>query len=156
MIEIAPVTIGEYPEACSMIGELLDEIVQLSGQGFSEFDESSTLRLMAEGISSGNCWVWVAKEAQQLVGLISLSESFALYAGGKFGTITELYIRKPHRSKKVGERLIHEATQFAKQMNWQRLEVTTPPLPEFSRTLNFYQSNSFQISGGCKLKLSIS
>ena len=37
----------------------------------------------------------------------------------------------------------------------ERLEVTTPPLPEFERTLSFYETNNFEISGGRKLKTDI-
>jgi hypothetical protein len=38
---------------------------------------------------------------------------------------------------------------------WRRLEVTTPPLPQFDRTLALYQRDGFSISGGRKLKLEL-
>ena len=155
MIEVSPALPEEFPEICTMINELLDEIIREWGQGANEFNESHALRSLEKGIESGNFWVFVAKDRQQLVGLISLVESFALYAGGTYGTITELYIREPYRSQKIGKQLIDQVVEFAKQEKWQRLEVTTPPLPAFERSLNFYRKYDFQISGGCKLKLPV-
>ncbi len=35
---------------------------------------------------------------------------------------------------------------------WKRLEVTTPPLPQFDNTLAFYRREGFAITGGRKLK----
>jgi len=35
---------------------------------------------------------------------------------------------------------------------WKRREVTTPPLPEFDRTLAFYPREGFAVTGGRTLK----
>jgi N-acetylglutamate synthase-like GNAT family acetyltransferase len=61
---------------------------------------------------------------------------------------------KPGRNA-IGERLVQECKQFAVEMGWTRLEVTTPPLPEFDHTLRFYENRGFAITGGRKLKHSI-
>lgn len=155
MIEITPASPNEYPDICCMINELLEEIIEKWGEGANEFDESAALHSLEEGIANNKLWIFVAKDGQKLVGMISLVESFALYAGGTYGTITELYIREPHRSQKIGKLLIDQVVEFAKQKKWQRLEVTTPPLPAFDRSLNFYRKYDFEISGGCKLKLPV-
>jgi hypothetical protein len=55
----------------------------------------------------------------------------------------------------IGKELLEQAVVFAQQKNWTQLEVTTPPLPEFSRTLQFYRENNFQVVGGRKLKLKL-
>jgi len=44
---------------------------------------------------------------------------------------------------------------FAQEKRWRRIEVTTPPLPAFEKTLSFYQMNGGVISGGSKLKVDI-
>ena len=82
-------------------------------------------------------------------------ESYALYAEGAYGTIPELYIKKEYRSLNIGKLLLKQAKEFAISKNWKRLEVTTPPLPQFDRTLSFYEDNSFEIAGGRKLKTDI-
>ena len=68
----------------------------------------------------------------------------------------ELYVKKDWRSQSIGQKLLVKVTAFAKEKNWQRIEVTTPPLPEFERTLRFYQKNGFEITGGRKLKMGTS
>jgi GNAT superfamily N-acetyltransferase len=55
----------------------------------------------------------------------------------------------------VGKSLIQEIVEFAKQQKWKRLELCTPPVPEFDRTVEFYQSNGFEITGGYKMKYAI-
>ena len=87
---------------------------------------------------------------------MSLYESYALYSEGAYGTIPELYVRSGYRSKNIGKKLLECAMKFAKGKGWQRLEVTTPPLPQFDKTLSFYKTNGFEISGGRKLKVDVS
>lgn len=87
------------------------------------------------------------------IGFVSVYESYALYAEGAYGTtMPELYVKLDWRSKSVGQKLLQKIDEFARNKNWHRIEVTTPPLPEFDKTLNFYQTNGFEITGGRKLK----
>jgi GNAT superfamily N-acetyltransferase len=74
---------------------------------------------------------------------------------GAYGTIPELYVTRNWRSRSVGQQLLNEVAKFAKKKGWRRIEVTTPPLPEFDRTLRFYHNNGFEITGGRKLKIDI-
>jgi hypothetical protein len=46
-----------------------------------------------------------------------------------------------------------EARRLGQSKGWRRIEVTTPPLPQFDRTLAFYRREGFDIPGGRKLKL---
>jgi GNAT superfamily N-acetyltransferase len=89
------------------------------------------------------------------VGFIALYESHALYAEGAFGTIPELFVHPEFRSQDVGLRLIEQAKDFGISRGWTRLEVTTPPLPQFDKTLAFYERQGFAITGGRKLKLTL-
>jgi hypothetical protein len=51
--------------------------------------------------------------------------------------------------------LVASAREFGVERGWTRLEVTTPPLPQFDRTLTFYQRDGFAITGGRKLKVEL-
>ena len=97
----------------------------------------------------------LAYHDEKVAGFLALSESRALYAEGTFGTIPELYVRPAFRSCNVGTALVAEATKLSRVRRWTRLEVTTPPLPQFDRTLAFYERQGFSISGGRKMKLSL-
>lgn len=87
------------------------------------------------------------------VGFVALFEGHALYAEGAFGTIPELFVRPEFRSQNVGLRLVSQAKVFGISRGWKRLEVTTPPLPQFDKTLLFYEREGFAITGGRKLKV---
>lgn len=157
-IEIKQASPDCYHDLSIMVGELLAEIMDTINQKVFDYDESDTEQRARDLIENGKYWVFIAWSSieQSPIGFISLYESYALYAEGAFGTIPELYVRSHWRSKKVGNMLLDKAITFAKRKGWHRLEVTTPPLPEFDRTLNFYEKNRFVISGGRKLKLDIS
>lgn len=117
--------------------------------GFSQVDTEARARTW---LADGTYTVLLAREEETAVGLLALSESHALYAEGAFGAIPELYVRPEFRSRGVGGHLVVEAKQFARSKGWARLEVTTPPLPQFDRTLEFYEQQGFSISGGRKMK----
>jgi GNAT superfamily N-acetyltransferase len=84
-----------------------------------------------------------------------LSDS-SLYAEGVYGTIPEFYVRPSHRSQGIGTALIDQSKMVGAARGWRCLEVTTPPLPQFDRTLAFYQRHGFRILGGRKMKLELS
>ena len=86
-------------------------------------------------------------------GFITLYESYALYAEGAFGTIPELYVRPEYRTNGLGHHLVSRAKSFGTLRGWTRLEVTTPPLPQYDRTMAFYEREEFAITGGRKLKV---
>ena len=64
------------------------------------------------------------------------------YAGGKIGVIHEFYVSPEYRSSGVGAQLIEQIKRHAKAQNWASIELCTPPLPAFDKTLSFYQSTA--------------
>lgn len=138
-----------------MVGELLQEIMAAIGSRVFSFDREETVVRARAWLKDGNYTIFLATDAKVAVGFVALYESRALYAEGTFGTIPEFYIRADVRSKGVGTRLLAEVKQFAKAKGWMRLEVTTPPLPEFERTKAFYERQGFVISGGRKMKVDL-
>ncbi|MCK5895431.1 MAG: GNAT family N-acetyltransferase [Cocleimonas sp.] len=139
-----------------MVGELLDEIMQATKEPAFTFHQDETLERIKILLKEDKYWVFIALDNNNVpIGFVSLYESYALYAEGAYGTLPELYVRANYRSQNIGKELLDKAIAFAQQKHWKRLEVTTPPIPEFSRTLQFYRENSFQITGGRKLKLTL-
>lgn len=139
-----------------MVGELLTEIMDAIGVPVFRFDLDETVARLQDFLARERYFVFIAQgQAGEAAGFVALTESYALYAEGAFGTIPELYVRPRHRGAGVGKRLIAQARDFALSRGWRRLEVTTPPLPQFDRTLAFYEREGFAISGGRKLKLDL-
>ena len=155
-ITIEKASIADAREVAVMVGELLDEIMIAVGVQAFHFDLAETTDRLIDFIRNEKYFVFVAKnEEAKPVGFLSLYQSYALYAEGAFGTIPELYVRPEFRSQGVGKNLIEEAKLFGRSRGWKRFEVTTPPLPQFDKTLAFYQKEEFTITGGRKLKIGL-
>lgn len=94
----------------------------------------------------------ILEEEGHAVGFATFYESFALYAGGSYMTVTELFVEAEHRSKGYGAKAIEWLKAYGKENNYSRIELTTPPLPQFQRSLDFYLQNGFEVTGGRKVK----
>ncbi|MES2877359.1 MAG: GNAT family N-acetyltransferase [Pseudomonadota bacterium] len=153
---IPKATAADAPAVAILVGELLAEIMSTIGEQAFHFNLDETTARLADFINREKYFVFVARnDSETVVGFIALYESYALYAEGAFGTIPELYVRPAYRTHNLGLRLVAQAKSFGLSRGWTRLEVTTPPLPQFDRTLAFYEREGFAISGGRKLKVSL-
>lgn len=146
-------TVQDVPQIAEMVGELLAEIMAAIGEKAFNFDLGVTIERLGAVLSQEKYFVFVAFDGDRPAGFVALYESYALYAEGPFGTIPEFYVRPAYRSKELGLQLLSRAKAFGRSRGWKRLEVTTPPLPQFDRTLAFYEREGFAISGGRKLKV---
>jgi GNAT superfamily N-acetyltransferase len=107
-------------------------------------------------LTTKNAFAVLAFEGQDMdpVGLLTLVECAAMYAGGRFGTIQELYIAPTKRNLGIGRLLLGEAKTIALECGWTRLEVTATAEHILPRSAKFYRQNGFADSGP-RLKLSI-
>lgn len=138
-----------------LIGDLLQEIMAAIGTQAFAFSLDETAARTRSWLEDGSYTVLLARDGDRLTGLLALSECRALYAGGRFGIIPELYVCPDRRSQGVGRALVEEAKHIAHSKGWTRLEVTTPPLPQFERALLFYERQGFSVSGGRKMKVDV-
>jgi len=155
-ITIERATVGDSDEVAVMVGELLSEIMNTIGVQAFNFDLEETTNRLKDFLNRDKYFVFVARvDGGSLIGFVALYESYALYAEGSFGTMPELYVRPEFRSNHVGLRLVSQAKSFGTSRGWKRLEVTTPPIPQFDKTLAFYEREGFAITGGRKLKIAL-
>ena len=155
-ITIQKATIDDSNEIAVMVGELLDEIMAAIGIQVFNFSLDETALRLKDFIGQEKYFVFVARDGNtNAIGFVAMYEGYALYAEGAFGTIPELYVRPAYRSQGVGLRLLEQAKSFGNSRGWTRLEVTTPPLPQFDKTLLFYEREGFAITGGRKLKVTL-
>ena len=155
-VHIARAEIQDADAVATMVGELLHDIMAAVNDKVFGFDHAGTEDRARSWMKQGLYTVLLARVEDQPIGFLALYESYALYTEGVYGTIPEFYVRSAYRSQGIGSALLIEAKTIGHQRGWKRLEVTTPPLPHFDRTLSFYQRNGFTISGGRKLKHSLS
>lgn len=151
-ITIRPAGAEQASLIAALTKALLEEIMAATGTRHFSFDAVAAAGHFRDFLGHDGYAAYLARQGEQPVGFVTLSETRALYAGGVFGIVTELYVHPELRSQGIGEHLLEAARSHARQAGWVRLEVTTPPLPEFDRALNFYQAHGFEIAGGRKLK----
>ena len=106
-------------------------------------DAAATLLAGSRGV-----WAFLATTTDARdVGLITLNECVAIYAGGPFGEISELYVVPDYRSKSVGALLIETAISFGRERGWPNIEVGAPSPPKWQRTVDFYLAHGFEEVG---------
>jgi len=152
---LAPASANDAETVAELTRELLEEIMAMTGARHFSADTSALAALCREFLAGGEYAAYLAYHAGKSVGFITLCETRALYAGGCFGIIPECYVHPAFRGSGLGTKLLAAAREHARSRGWVRLEVTTPPLPVFDRTLHFYQTNGFDVAGGRKLKSAI-
>lgn len=146
---VAEARVEDAPIVATLLYSLLNELT--GGHGPSRDDLTATARdLMASGLVTG----LIAFRDQEPVGVVCLNECAAIYARGRFGEITELYVRPDHRSQGIAPRLLDAAKQVGAARGWARLEVGAPDQPAWERTLRFYVKEGFA-EVGPRLKLAL-
>lgn len=140
-----------------MVGELLEEIMNTINVRAFNFVLNEANARLKEFISSEKYFVLAATDEERgsELGFVTMYESYSIYAEGAFGTIPELYVRPAYRQQQVGKALLNAAKLLGTKHGWKRLEVTTPPIPQFQRTLAFYEREGFAVSGGRKLQVGL-
>jgi len=131
---------------------LTQEIIERTGIRHFDVDVPRAVALCHDFVHQGQYHVIAAYDDTTIAGFGALCESRSLYAEGVFGIIQEFYVLPDYRSQQVGANLLREIKAFARSRNWKRLELCTPPVPEFDRTVTFYRDNGFEITGGYKMK----
>ncbi|GFE80135.1 hypothetical protein GCM10011487_21350 [Steroidobacter agaridevorans] len=129
---------------------LLDELCGDTPSGYDLSDLSATAAAL---LQAGDITALLADHAGQATGVLVLNRCASLYAG-RFGEISELYVKPEFRSAGIGEALIRAAAAIARERGWSRLEVGTPELPAWARTAAFYKRNGF-IDVGMRMKLTL-
>jgi GNAT superfamily N-acetyltransferase len=144
MLQISPVNESTVVNALELIRSLL---IELGGEAEDAvYIDKFILNKDRLLIQKGH-YIFVAKFNNEIVGVITLSECFAIYAGGLYGTINEMYVKPDYRCQNIGKRLIDEAKAFARKNKWERLDVTAPIEERWLRTIDFYENHGFGFTG---------
>ncbi len=145
MITVEQLDVEQANQIIELVTRLLDELCE-------ERDEKFALDI--ERIKAG----WAANqdrftaflardEDNTTLGVITLVESFAIYADGSYGVINELYVLPEHRDKKIGKILIETVKEYGRQCGWPRIEVDAPLGEEWERAVAFYVREGFAHTG---------
>ena len=153
--EVRRATPEDAATIAALAGELLAEIMAVTGQAHFDFDLAAATARLSAWLADGSYRVWLAgadTTGEGAQGFVAVTPTRAVYAGGEFGLVPECYVRPDARSRGVGHALLDAVRAHGREAGWSRLEVTTPPLPAFGRTLAFYEREGFAVAGGRKLR----
>ncbi len=138
-----------------LVVALTTEICELTNAQHFDIDLESTIERCCELISAGHYSALIGFINNEPIAVVTMTETYALYVSGKIGVIQEFYVSPEFRSSGIGSMIIEQVQTFGKKNNWSCMELCTPPLPEFKRTLNFYQKNGLVPVGGRKMRQSL-
>lgn len=145
MILIEELGIEQADQVIELVRKLA---VELGGED-DEFGGLDKTKILADWELSKERFVAFVAIAEngEVLGMITVAESFAIYAGGCYGAINELYVPPKHRNKNVGKMLVETAKDYGRDRGWKRLVVTAPPGDKWQRTVNFYLREGFTHTG---------
>lgn len=70
--------------------------------------------------------VFLAEDEETTVGIITLSECFAVYTGGNYGIINEMYVLPEYRSKNIGAMLLTKQKKLQRKKIGAELTLQLP------------------------------
>jgi GNAT superfamily N-acetyltransferase len=100
---------GDREEVLALVERLLGELEDRPEE-FVGLDRARTLREL-EGAGEGFAAFLARAPGRETVGVVTVVETFAIYAGGRYGVIDEMYVAPEYRSAGVGRRLIEAAPE---------------------------------------------
>ena len=138
-------TSDDTADIAALISRLLVEL-------YPELDDMYQIESLEpvtrEVLRSANVFGLVAESSVgELIGVLMLNQCEAIYALGKFGEISELYVDEDRRSGGLGAALIRAAIDLAQARSWSMLEVGAPHVPRWQKTVDFYVRNGFRTVG---------
>lgn len=136
----------------SLVVRLTQEICDRTNVQHFDIDLEGTIQRCEALLSAGHYAAIIGWSDNIPIAVSTISETYALYAGGKIGVIQEFYVIPEFRSSGVGARLIEQVRDYGQKHDWSCIELCTPPLPEFERALSFYQKNGLAPVGGRKMR----
>ena len=143
-VEIRIATEDESQVVAELVTELL---LELEPQAKEELIEMNLPKLTLSLLSKSKIVAFIAYDDEMPISILTLHECAAIYAGGSFGEISELFVKPKHRGYGIGKKLLQVAKVEANNRHWKRIEVGAPNKAKWSRTIDFYLQNDFKEIG---------
>lgn len=149
-------TVNDSDLIGSLVVNLTTEIFELTNTAHFDIDLPGTIKRCKGLINDGHYAAIIGSHNDTPIAVVTMSETYALYAGGKIGVIQEFYVSPDFRASGIGSMLIEQVKMYGNEHEWSCIELCTPPLPAFEHTLNFYQKNGLNAVGGRKMRQALS
>jgi GNAT superfamily N-acetyltransferase len=151
-IVVTKAGLDQAAEVLDLVSRLLVELGE-EGEETGALDQRSMSKAWES--ESSRHLAFLARDGSRSVGVMTISETFALYAQGRYGVINEMFVVPEYRSRGVGALFLEAAKALGRRRGWRRIDVTAPESIRWDRTRRFYERQGFQFTGP-KLKYLLS
>jgi GNAT superfamily N-acetyltransferase len=136
--------VSDAPAVALAVEELL---LELGGERPSAAALEAAARQLIQDPDAGA--LLIAEAGGQVVGVLAASWQHAIHVPGRYGTIQDLWVQRPWRSRAVGRKLVDALVSIARERGIGRLEVGLPQesFDQIAATERFYLGNGFQPLG---------
>ena len=145
MTDIVLAAPGDFDRVLSLVEALLREL-ESDPAGFPGLEREKILGDLERHRDRLTAFL-ARDESGEAVGVVTAVACFAIYAGGEYGVINEMYVAPAHRARGVGRRLIEAVKEHGRRRGWRRIDVTAPPEARWGRTVKFYLAQGFAFTG---------
>lgn len=139
----------------TMVMDLTQEICALTDTQHFDINLQETIERCESFLKEGHYSAILGYIDDKAVAVVTMSQTYALYASGKIAVVQEFYVIPEYREAGMGSVLIEQAKAHAKMQGCACIELCTPRLPEFARSVNFYQKNGLSPVGGRKMRVTL-
>jgi GNAT superfamily N-acetyltransferase len=139
MPQIIPAVRSDIPGLCNLLAELFSLEQEFAPDLMLQ---AEALTLLIDAPQRGT--VWVAREGEQLVGMVSLQYLFSTALGGPVAILEDMVVAASHRGQGLGRRLIEQAVAHARAQGCRRITLLTDR--ENLAAQRFYANAGFSIS----------
>ena len=141
--------LSDIPQLCKLLNSLFEQEVEFTP---NEKMQTQGLKTIISNIDIGH--VLVLKEANKVVGMLTLLYTISTALGARVGILEDLVISKEYRSQGQGSKLINFAIEFAKENGCKRLTLLTDS--DNTSAHKFYAENSFKHSFMIPFRINLS
>ncbi|MEP5612976.1 MAG: hypothetical protein ABJP45_12045 [Cyclobacteriaceae bacterium] len=125
---------------------LIEQLYQELGEDL-ENAQTLSVKLLEQLMQSSAGVLLVVKTfvTNEVVTLATLTESKAIYGGGRYGVLDEIFIAPKFRARHEGLNLKPEIREIAIKKGWGRIDVAAPT-DAWYRTIRFYRNQQFRLT----------
>lgn len=145
-IKIKPAELADIPALCQLLNQLFSQEREFVP------DESAQTRGLNKIISEpGIGQILVARNAQHIVGMVSLLYTVSTALGERVALLEDMVINAEQRGNGLGSQLMEAAISLARQQGCRRITLLTDQDNEVAQ--RFYQKQGFTVSTMLPLRM---
>jgi len=132
----------------ALVQALLIELWQDTAVPSLDIDLTAFAHTARRWLEQGHYQALLAYRNGSPMGVTTVAQSHALYAGGPIGLIQEFFVARQARCQGLGGLMLRRVGELARRRGWHALELCSPPAPELAHTLPLFHHAGFVPTGG--------